>query len=207
MAFGESTPGTLNVRIRTPEGVKSFDVTDFGPYPLYSTVLLATTQSTEIRYFQYGRGSPKPGAGGTGGTKLDTNMEASNGQLDAAAEMLIYSMRIVLPPAIALADAKDLFTKTYSALFIASQKPSSEGRLEFYPAAGGIAGRTTKTDAEQWTNGIAAANAGRVFATPHYLPGITAFSVSQEWPNGALAMSTTANVAVVLDGLRRRNVT
>jgi hypothetical protein len=207
MAFGDSTPGTLNVRIRTPEGVKAFDVTDFGPYPLFSTVRLATTQSAEIRYFQYGRGSPKPGAGGATATKLDTNMEASNGQLDAAAEMLVYSMRIILPPAIKLADVKDLFAKTYSALFIASQKPSTEGRMENYPAAGGIAGHTTKTDAEQWTNGSPQANAGRVFATPHYLPGITAFSVSQEFPNGALALSETQDLTILIDGLRRRNVT
>ena len=61
-AFGQYTPGTINVKIRTPTGVQQIDITDFGPYPIWSTVTLSTTQSGEITYFQYGRGSPKPGA-------------------------------------------------------------------------------------------------------------------------------------------------
>lgn len=209
MAFGDSTPGTLNVRVQTPSGPQLFDVTDFGPYPLYSSVILSATQSTEIRYFQYGRGGNVPGGGGTtSATKLDTNMESSNGQLDAAAEMLIYSMRILIPSNITLANMQNLFLFTYNVLYIATQKPSSEGPIDFYPAGGGIDGVTTQNAAEKWTNGQAKSTSSRVFAQPHYLSGLVSFSSAQEFPNGALAQANAyaPKVKFVLDGLRKRNV-
>ena len=201
-AFGEYTPGTVNVRVRTPNGVQSFDLTDFGPYPLWSTVTLGKTQSTEIVYFQYAKGSAKPGSS-SNGTKFDTNLESNSGQLGASDEMLIWAMRIILPPAITLADIQDIANKTYTALYIAISKPVAEGRLEFFPAGGGVYGVTTQNAAEAWTNGHPAAQSGRVFASPHYLGGITTFYAKQEFPV-ALSLSATRDPCIVLDGLRRR---
>lgn len=202
-AFGESTPGTVNVRVRTPGGVMSFDLTDFGPYPLWSTATVAAPQSTELVYFQYGRGSPKPGAGGATGTKLDTNLDNNAGQLGAADEMLVWSMRIQLPNNITLNDIRELMAKTYNAMYISIQKPVSEGPIEFYPAAGGIFGTTTQNASENWTNGVPQSTAGRSFASPHYIGHITSFRVSQEFIQ-PLAMAAARDVRVVLDGLRRR---
>lgn len=202
-AFGEFTPGTVNVKVKTPSGIMSFDLTDFGPYPIWSTVQLSTTQSTDITYFQYGRGSPLPGGGGANGTVLDTNLENNAGQLGAADEMLIWAMRILFPSNITLANLQDIINKTYTALYISIQKPVSEGRIEFFPAGGGISGTTVVTSAEQWTNGRPDASAGRVFASPHYLAGITTFYARQQFVS-ALALSTTVKPCIVLDGLRRR---
>lgn len=204
MAFGQSTPGTINVRINTPQGPKQFDITDFGPYPLYSSASLAATQSTEVVYFNYSVGGPRSG-GGTAATatKLDTNMRSANGQLDASGEMLVYSMRIEFPPALSLADAQNLYTNTYSRLEIATEKPISEGPLTYYPQGGGIYMQTTGTSQTQVTNGFPQAAAGRVFASPHYIGPITNFRVTQEY---IAALSITANtlLRITLDGLRRR---
>lgn len=208
MAFGESTPGTLNIRVQTPNGPQTFDVTDFGPYPLYSTVVLGVSQTSEIRLFQYGRGGVVPGGGGATATKLDTNMESGNGQLDASSEMLIYSMRVILASAVVLADIKAMFTNIYNVLYIATQKPTTEGPLEFYPSGGGIDGYTTQNAAEKWTNGTPNAMASRVFAQPHFLSGLVSFSAAMEFPYSPSAnwLTVSQKVRFVLDGLRKRNV-
>lgn len=213
-AFGEYTPGTVNVRLRTPSGVMSFDLTDFGPYPIWSTALVANNQATVLTYFQYGIGSPMPGGGaGVNATKVDTNLQNNAGQLSASDEMLIWALRIVLAPDIDLLTIQDFLKKTYTALYIAIQKPTAEGRVEFFPAGGGISGSTVATGQEQWTNGRPGANDGRTFASPHYLGGITTFYAQQEFPIEALAGDYNATpadpkknlrVCLVLDGLRRR---
>lgn len=218
MAFGESTPGTLNIRVQTSTGPQTFDVTDFGPYPLYSTAIISRSQNTEIRLFQYGRGGAVPGGTSVTGTKLDTNMESGNGQLDASSEMLIYSMRVVLPSNINLADAQAIFFQTYCVLYIATQKPTSEGGVEFYPAGGGVTGYTTQNAAETWTNGTPNAASSRVFAQPNYLSGLVSFSAAMEFPyspsaswlsanwTGTIGGVTGGKIKFVLDGLRKRNV-
>lgn len=214
-AFGEYTPGTVNVRLRTPSGVMSFDLTDFGPYPLWSTCLLQNTQSTIMTYFQYGIGSPIPGGGGSTATKLDTNLQNNAGQLSASDEMLIWAMRIIIAPDVDLETIQDLLKKTYTALYIAIQKPTAEGRIEFFPAGGGISGTSVATGQQQWTNGRPGANDGRTFASPHYLGGITTFYAQQEFPIAPLAgdyndepldPKNNLRVVLVLDGLRRRPV-
>jgi len=166
--------------------------------------VLAKNQSTEIRYFGYSIGGTVPG--GAAATKVDTNLLNGNGQLGAAEEMLIYSMRVILPPDISLGDIQDLLAKTYTAFYIAAQKPSAEGRLEFFPAGGGISGVTTRNEAEAWTNGAPQSIASRVFATPHYLAGTVTFWAAQEF-SAALAMAAARRVCIVLDGLRKRPVT
>jgi hypothetical protein len=203
MAFGQSTPGTINVRINTPAGPKQFDITDFGPYPLYSSANIATTQATEIVYFNYSVGGPRSGVSGATATKLDTNMRSANGQLDASGEMLVYSMRIEFPPAIALADAQNLYTNVYSRLEIATEKPISEGPLSFYPQGGGLNFFGTGTSLNQVTNGQPTASAGRVFASPHYIGPITNFRVTEEFV-ATLSLTATTLLRIVLDGLRRR---
>ena len=216
MAFGDTTPGTINVAIKTPQGVKRFDLTDFGPYPLWSSAIYSTTQSSLMTFFQYARGSPKPGAAaGTNGPKLDTNIESAAGPLSASDEMLIWSMRIEFFPsitssaaaAIAIADMRELTYKPYTALYIAISKPASEGPVTFFPQGGGVYGATTQNAAEHWTNGVPAATAGRVYASPHYLGPQTPFRVEQEFPIAALSLAAaTTSGRITVDGLRRRAV-
>lgn len=203
MAFGQSTPGTINVRLNTAAGAKQFDITDFGPYPLYSSAQIATTQATELVYFNYSTGQFVPGTSTTA-TALDTNMRSGNGQLDASGEMLVYAMRVELPPAVTIADAQALQAGVYSRLEISTEKPISEGPLSFYPAGGGLWFSGTATNINQVINGVPAASSGRVFASPHYIGAITNFRVTQLFPNGALALGTTAKLRIILDGLRRR---
>ena len=214
-AFGNYTPGTINVKIRTPQGVQQIDITDFGPYPIYSSATVAVGQTSEIAYFQYASGGTKPGASGTA-TKIDTNLRQAS-QLDPSGEMLIYSMRIEVTtsqggsaaPTVSsctLGDMNLLIAKTYSSLQISTEKPLSEGPLTFFPAGGGISGTTTQNAAEAWTNGVPQSISSRVFAAPHYLPPLTNFRVVQEFlPNGFVTnLSATRDLRVVLDGLRRR---
>lgn len=211
-AFGQYTPGTINVKIRTPQGVQQIDITDFGPYPIYSTATLSKTQQSEITYFQYASGGQKPGSTSTA-TKLDTNLRQAS-QLDPSGEMLIYSMRIEVTPSeggsatptissTTLDDMNQLVGKIYNSLQISTEKPLSEGPLTFYPQGGGIFGVTTQTESENWTNGQPQATASRVYAAPHYLPPLTNFRVVQEFLP-TLALSLTRDLRVVLDGLRRR---
>lgn len=212
-AFGQYTPGTINVKIRTPTGVQQIDITDFGPYPIYATATLSATQSSELSYFQVGTGGTKPGTTITN-TKLDTNLR-QGGNLDPSGEMLIYSLRInvttsqgsTTTPTISsvpIADMNQLFAKTYSDLTISTDKPLTEGPLDFYPAGGGIFGVTTQSEAENWTNGQPQSTASRVFASPHYLPPLVNFRVTQQFFPNALALATTRDLRVTLDGLRRR---
>ena len=204
MSDDQGTAGTVNVRIRSSDGsVQTFDIADFGPYPLWSSMVFAATQSAPLTLFNYAIGGSVPG--GTTATVYDTNLLTGNQQLGAAEEMLIYALRAVLPPDILLADAKDILKKCYLALYISTQKPAVEGQIGFFPAGGGIFGKTTQNAAEQWVNGLPAANASRVFATPHYLRGGVNFWGQAQF-SAALAMTTTAKVTVVADGLRKRPV-
>lgn len=203
MAFGEFTPGTININVRGPDGkLLTFDVSDYGPYPIYSAVDVATTASTPITFFQFGFGSTRPSNGGAA-TKWDTNLQSNAGTLGAVDEMLIWSMRIAFEPAINRADILDSLEKVYYALHIATEKPTAEGDGSYFPAGGGAYGVTTQSATEVWVNGVPAASASRVFAQPHYLPGIVQFYGRLE-PKAALALSAVREHKWTLDGLRRR---
>lgn len=200
------TPGTVNLRLRTPNGgYQEFDLADFGPYPLWSTARLAKTQQQPITYFNYAIGAAFTGGGGAIATKWETNILNGNGQLGAAEEMLIYSLRIIVPSTIVLADFQVLERNVYTALYIAIQKPAAEGQLSFFPAGGGIYGVTQAQAAELWTNGVPQSAAARVFATPHYLNGLVNFWAQQEF-RAALTLTATQDLTIVLDGLRKRPV-
>lgn len=205
MADNAGTAGTVNVRIRQGGQDYTFDIADFGPYPLFSSMVFATTQSAELTAFNYAIGGNISGTSSTQATKYDTNMLSGNQQLGAAEEMLVYALRAVLPPDITLADIKDVLKKTYVAVYISTQKPAIEGQIGFFPAGGGIAGQSTNNASEQWTNGHPAASAGRVFASPHYLRGGVNFW-GQATFQSALSLSATVKLTMVLDGLRKRPV-
>ena len=200
------TPGTINLRVRNAQGgYQEFDLADFGPYPLWSTARLAKTQATPLTFFNYAIGAAFTGGGGAVATKWETNVLNGNGQLGAAEEMLIYAVRVVLPSAILLADAQALMANVYLALYIAIQKPAAEGQVPFFPAGGGIYGVTQAQAAENWTNGVPASSAARVFATPHYLNGLVNFWAQTEF-RAALNLGATQDVTIVMDGLRKRPV-
>jgi hypothetical protein len=104
-----------------------------------------------------------------------------------------------------LADMNQLFAKVYSAFTTSTEKPLIEGPLSLFPAAGGIFGVTTVNDSQNWTNGQPQAIAGRQIQSPVFIPGLTNFRVDQQFLP-AVALSTTRDLRVTLDGLRKKAV-
>lgn len=217
MANGNSAiPGTLNVTWTDSSGqVRSASIADFGHYPLYSTATVAKAASAPLTYFNSPVGGPKPGAATVSNTRLDTNMTTS-GQLDSYGEMLVYALRIEVTtsegasatPTISsciLDDMNQLFAKVYSAFTTSTEKPLIEGPLALFPAGGGIYGVTTQNAAESWVNGQPQSIAGRQIQSPVFIPGLTNFRVDQQFLP-AVALSTTRDLRITLDGLRKKAV-
>lgn len=209
-------PGTLNVTWQDQNGqVRSASIADFGHYPLYSTATIAKTQTSPLTYFNQPVGGNKPGTSGVANTRLDTNMTTS-GQLDSYGEMLVYALRIEVctsegasaTPVISSApldDMNQLFGKVYSAFTTSTEKPLIEGDLALFPAGGGIYGVTTQNAAESWNNGVPQSIAGRQIQSPVYIPGLTNFRVDQQFLP-SLSLSTSRDLRITLDGLRKKAV-
>ena len=130
--------------------------------------------------------------------------------------MLVYALRIEVctsegnsaTPVISSApldDMNQLFGKVYSAFTTSTEKPLIEGDLALFPAGGGIYGVTTQNAAESWNNGVPQSIAGRQIQSPVYIPGLTNFRVDQQFLP-ALAMTTTRDLRITLDGLRKKAV-
>lgn len=177
----------------------------------------ATWNGQELTFFQYQAGQQGPGINIS--TLADTNMPA-NGHLPTGHEFLIYSIQVI--PDEILSQAQTVGDNTYTAsswlgeetVHAAMQKWNTimanlifqfkieqskvfvEGRLDHFPAGGGIHFEHTEAfaapEGDDWdtsyiiTNGIQSWEATRRLAMPVYIMGLETFRGLVVPPRGAL---------------------
>ena len=173
---------------------------------LWATASVATTQSADLQVFTSGRGQSLPGA-----TTTATDYQVyvpEPGRMPTGWEMLIFSIRIELAPAVSAADIQDFSNRLLHEFWILG-KVYSQGPMTLYPAGGGPAGAVSTTSnattTANWVNGVPAVGATRQFLVPHKIGSGESFFSKLRFPTAA-SLGTAQAVRVVLQGLLKRSV-
>lgn len=149
-------------------GVK-LKLRDYVDDAMFASADVSHGQATDLQVFTASRGQPRPGAGSTLNTDLDTNI-IDPGRLPTGWLMYVFGIGIETPANIAASDLQSIMGLLLFELWIVN-KAYSEGHLGNYPYGGGMTGSasTTQNDTviQNWTNGVPAAGARRMLAIPH----------------------------------------
>lgn len=195
----------FSVNRPTTEGVRQ---------SLYDFTTYAAAGQTQLLFFQVP-------AGQGGKTKADTNMEVA-GSLPSPKRFLAQTIEVLLFPDATVAqtgaaisaflnDTYLVSKSGYLDLFIGSKSYLTEAPIGRFPSKTGLnvapaLADTSTAGASQISSIGYARFAGRPYKLepPIFIEPTQNFNVSLNWP-AAVAISTTARIGVVLDGVLYRN--
>jgi len=188
-------------------------ITDWGDYPIWSRIVYNATNITTIGQdnylFQYKVGGQLP-VPNILATYADTNMPGA-GHLPLGHQMLVYSLQVIpdehgdssdvtqITPEDFVGWAfwkwRKIFHQALLKLTVEQTKSYIEGRLDHFPAGGGIQFQhtlpTSAQEAYTIENGVAGWHATRRLAMPVHLGSLENFNVIISWPRNGLDYDQT----------------
>ena len=183
------------VKVQTPEGVRTIALSDVRPYWLYDTATIATAD-TEHYFFRTPENK----------TLVDTNLRQFS-TIQVGWTFDISTIRVVPRVAIPIADMEILFANTVTTFL-------REGDIEIFTlptvmlnAGCGLFGATTNTAEDIVSLGIPASGAVMKLKWPIVLYGGETFQFRTQWnPAVSASLSASAKVYMVLEGTLKRGV-
>jgi hypothetical protein len=219
--------------VSMPGGL-SYDINDFGHYPLWSTHAGITSQNQgPIDGFTYSKGESIPGTANRVARELDTNLKASSPGLGYQEEMMIFSLMLELPQLPLdqgdplLQDADHLLIRDFQTIYentlfqlLVSEKVYNEGTIGRYPFGGGLWGVSDINGHEMLNNGAPTHRAQKPLAIPIHIQALEPFYTTLKFPYGNVGelfntwdttdaenpVQVGYDVRAWLDGIRRRAV-
>lgn len=214
-------------QVSLPGGL-SYDINDFGHYPLWSTHAgIVSLAPGPVDAFTYSKGESIPGTANRIARELDTNLKASSPGLGYQEEMMIFSIMLELPQLpldqdpenpdvdhLLVADFQTIYENTLFQLLV-SEKVYNEGTIGRYPFGGGLWAVSAINGHELMNNGEPTHRAQKPLAIPIHIQALEPFYTTLKFPFGNVGQLINTydgdtevgyDVRAWLDGIRRRAV-
>lgn len=197
-------------QIKLPDG-RIVRLEDWGELPLWSRQVVATNQTQDVIFFNYGRGDTIP----TGvANDLDTNMD-KGGQL-LGGEMFVFGYTIepeevefvqAVPTEFTRLQFKETMRMTLCEFKVAG-RIYAEGKIPWFPQGSGLYGFDVGNAASIMSNGLPSPTSMRRYTVPvHIASSQEKIEAKFRYPAGALSNAGTYTAwgwIWKLEGLRRR---
>jgi len=173
-----------------------------GDRPLWSSALVASTQSTDLTCFRYSRGDTIPGSSTTADER-HTNSDYE-GQMPGTDDMVVYSIAVEFDADVPYAAIRTLMDDLYGEFYAGGSKPLYDGLPRHFPGGSGLGGLSNATAIESYSNGVADANSRAKMIVPIHIQPLAQFKWNWKVPGGALTLGTAAiPVRTVYRGYRK----